>query len=246
MLHLTKKKKKIFLLKKELAYCEGRDLLLAPNSEKIFNISKVLDICESKKRCDFVSYSPKRILRNSIFYEHEKELKHTGANWVCSGDKWVLSRPKKYWITAVKEDHIKENLKNYKLISLNISGECDREHVLMKISKFISPKGVAEECNKIPNCKFIVFNYNRQLGGEKKADDMAILCSQPPINRKNKLGFLIVGKNYIEVPYGKRKTDDRKKKIISAKGGTVGGSITPDDNYYNYKKGEIVHASKIN
>ncbi|SBT01234.1 conserved Plasmodium protein, unknown function [Plasmodium ovale curtisi] len=68
-------------------YCEGKNLLSASNPEKLFSLSKALDICESMEACDFVSYSPKRILQNSVFYEDEGELRNTGASWTCSGIK---------------------------------------------------------------------------------------------------------------------------------------------------------------
>ncbi|EAA20110.1 hypothetical protein [Plasmodium yoelii yoelii] len=56
-----------------------------PFQGKHNNLSKVLDICDYKKTCDYISYSDKRILRNSIFYEDDKEVENTGANWICSG-----------------------------------------------------------------------------------------------------------------------------------------------------------------
>ncbi|GAB67593.1 hypothetical protein PCYB_121610, partial [Plasmodium cynomolgi strain B] len=145
-------------------FCEGGSIIQALNTEKLLNLNSVLDICASKKECDFVSYSPKRILRNSLFYEDEKELNNTGSNW----------------ITAIKEDHIKEQVKNFTL-SLNMMGECDNEDVLMRISKDVTPKEAAAECNKIADCKFIVFNYNRKLGSEETQVDRAVLCSEPPI-----------------------------------------------------------------
>ncbi|CRH01616.1 conserved Plasmodium protein, unknown function [Plasmodium relictum] len=229
-------------LKNSQKYCERNNLILAQNTDKLFNLSKVLDICESKKNCDFISYSPKRKLRNSIFYENDKPLKNTGANWVCSGESWIFTRPRKYWITAIKNNHIKEQMKNYSIIQLNKTGECDEQNVLIKITKFITPKEVAEECNKIYNCKFIILNYNRKLGNKSKLNEVAILCSQPPVNRINKLGFLIAGK-YIEDSSTQKKEKKRKKKIIVKT--SVGGSITSDDHYYNYNKGDIVHAEKI-
>ncbi|GAW82099.1 hypothetical protein PGO_120910 [Plasmodium gonderi] len=224
-------------------FCEGESIILAPSTEKLLNLSKVLDICASKEKCDFVSYSPKRILRNSIFYEDEKELKITGANWVCSGNKWVFSRPRKYWIVAIKGDHIKEEMKNFK-VSLNITGECDDEHVLMRITKDTTPKEAADECDKIAECKFIVFNYNRKLGHEKAQGDRATLCSVPPKGRVKKMGFLIAGKDYEEAHLSFKKKE-RKRKLLSPNLESIGGSITPDCHHYNFKKGEIVPASRI-
>ncbi|KMZ98353.1 hypothetical protein PVNG_05106 [Plasmodium vivax North Korean] len=224
-------------------FCEGGSILQALNTEKLINLNSVLDICASQKECDFFSYSPKRILRNSLFYEDENELKNTGANWVCSGEKWVISRPRKYWITAIKEDHIKEQVKNFNL-SLNMTGECDDEHVLMRISKDVTPKEAAAECNKMADCKFIVFNYNRRLGGEETQVDRAVLCSVPPKGRKNKMGFLIAGKDHEGVPHAAKKKE-RIRKATSPKLEATGGSVTPDSHHYNYKKGEIVHARRM-
>ncbi|KJP86288.1 hypothetical protein AK88_04102 [Plasmodium fragile] len=102
-------------------FCEGGSIIQALNTEKLLNLNTVLDICASKKECDFVSYSPKRTLRNSLFYEDENELKNTGANWVCS-----------------------EQMKNFNL-SLNMMGECHDEHVLMIIRKDVMPKEAAVE-----------------------------------------------------------------------------------------------------
>ncbi|ANQ10132.1 Uncharacterized protein PCOAH_00041120 [Plasmodium coatneyi] len=224
-------------------FCEGGSIIQALNTEKLLTLNSVLDICASKKECDFVSYSPKRTLRNSLFYEDENELNNTGANWFCSGEKWVISRPRKYWITAIKEDHIKEQVKNFNL-SLNMMGECDDEHVLMRIRKDVTPKEAATECNKITDCKFIVFNYNRKLGSDETQVDRVVLCSVPPKGRKNKMGFLIAGKNHEEVPHSAKKKE-RKRKATLPKLEATGGSITPDSHHYNFKKGEIVHARRM-
>ncbi|CRG95182.1 conserved Plasmodium protein, unknown function [Plasmodium gallinaceum] len=229
-------------LKNSQKYCEKDNLILAQTTDKLFNLSKVLDICVSKKTCDFISYSPKRKLRNSIFYENDEPLKNTGANWICSGDSWIFSRPRKYWITAIKDNHIKDQIKNYNVIDLNKTGECDEKNVLIKITNFITPKEVAEECNKISNCKFIIFNYNKKLGSSSKLNEKAVLCSQPPINRISKLGFFIAGK-YVDSSSNQKKENKKKKKMIVNI--PVGGSITPDNHYYNYNKGDLVHAEKL-
>ncbi|VEV58694.1 conserved Plasmodium protein, unknown function [Plasmodium vinckei vinckei] len=230
------------ILRNSQNYCEGKNLLLAPNLGKHNNLSKVLDICDYKKTCDYISYSDKRVLRNSIFYEDDKEVENTGANWICSGNKWIFARPRKYWVTAIKGNHIKDQMKNYRTIYMNMSGECDKNNILMKISKDISPKEAAEECNRVPNCEFIILDYNKKLGSEENDKHMSILCSRPPINRVSKLGFLIAEKNNESRHNIAKNNKDRRKIIINKEQTALNGSIVPDDNYYNYKKGDIAYA----
>ncbi|KOB64036.1 hypothetical protein PFHG_05446 [Plasmodium falciparum HB3] len=86
-------------------------------------------------------------------------------------------------------------MKNFDSIFLNITGECQKENIIMKVTKFITPKEAAHECQRIMNCKFIILNYNKQLGSKSLNDDKAIFCSHTPINRISKLGFMIAGKN---------------------------------------------------
>ncbi|EWC74480.1 hypothetical protein C923_04836 [Plasmodium falciparum UGT5.1] len=91
---------KVFLfVNNSQKYCEKDNIILAYNSEKLYNLNKVLNFCEAKKNCDFISYTPKRILRNSLYYKDEEPLKNTGANWICKGDTWISSRQKKDWVT---------------------------------------------------------------------------------------------------------------------------------------------------
>ncbi|SBT40429.1 conserved Plasmodium protein, unknown function [Plasmodium ovale wallikeri] len=143
-------------------------------------------------------------------------------------------------------EKILDQMKDYNLISLNTSGECDEEDRLLKIRKEITPREAAEECNRIPTCKFILFDYNKKLGDEETTVDKSILCSKPPTNRIHKLGFFLAGKNNVEVPNLMKKKKDAKKKITNSTVTAVGGSITPDGNYHNYKKGEVVHVHGVN
>ncbi|SBT40015.1 conserved Plasmodium protein, unknown function [Plasmodium ovale wallikeri] len=128
-------------------------------------------------------------------------------------------------------EKILDQMKDYNLISLNTSGECDEEDRLLKIRKEITPREAAEECNRIPTCKFILFDYNKKLGDEETTVDKSILCSR---------------KNNVEVPNLMKKKKDAKKKITNSTVTAVGGSITPDGNYHNYKKGEVVHVHGVN
>ncbi|SBT01235.1 conserved Plasmodium protein, unknown function [Plasmodium ovale curtisi] len=146
-------------------------------------------------------------------------------------------------------EKILDQMKDYNLISLNTSGvnstsgideipyptptivscqECDEEDRLLKIRKEITPREAAEECNRIPACKFIVFNYNKKLGYEETTVDKSILCSKPPTNRIHKLGFFLAGRNNAEVSHLMKKKKDRKNKITNSTVTAVGGSITPD------------------
>ncbi|SOV81402.1 conserved Plasmodium protein, unknown function [Plasmodium sp. gorilla clade G3] len=233
---------KVFLfVNNSQKYCEKDNLILAYNSDKLYNLNKVLNFCESKKNCDFISYRPKRILRNSIYYKDEEPLKNTGANWICKGDTWIYSHQKKDWITAIKEEHIRNHMKNFDSIFLNMTGECQKENIIMKITKFITPKEAAQECKRIMNCKFIILNYNKQLGSKSLNDDKAIFCSHTPINRISKLGFMIAGKNSSNIIHYTNNIKEMNTGIINT---GMGGTITPDDYYYNYNKGDIVHASQ--
>ncbi|VWU51042.1 conserved protein, unknown function [Hepatocystis sp. ex Piliocolobus tephrosceles] len=232
---------RFLILKNSQKYCEGSNLISITNSENLYKLGKALDICEDNKTCDFISYSPKRILRNSIFYEDEKELQNTGATWICSGDKWVSTRPRINWITAIKAKQIIDQMSGYNIISLNTSGDCDKKFITLKISKHITPKEATEECNKLPECKFIIFNYNK-FNNKERHDDVAIFCSHPPISRMDKLGYFIAAKGYSSDKANSIKAKDhrKQKKIIKPKMVAFGGSLTPDDNYKNYKKGEVV------
>lgn len=228
------------ILKNTQKFCEGTQLLLAPNTENLFPLSKVLDICESKKECDYISFSPKRQLRNSIHYENEKVLIHTGANWICSGEKWIDARLRKYWISAIKGDNIRNQMESYH-IKLNTSGECEEEDIVLRIKRFISPKVVAEECNRISHCNYIIFNYNRKVGKEDAEEDRAILCSKPPFARKNQLGYFIAGKPVED----KTLLSHKKLKKNTSLTISPGGSITPDEYYKTFEKGELVPSENI-
>lgn len=237
---LTNYLESFLIIKNTQKYCEKNHLLMAQGTDQLFNLSKLLNICESKKECDFISYCPKRQLRNSIHYENEEALHSTGANWVCSGDDWMKSRPRKYWVTAVKNEHLQKQMKSYDL-SLNMSGECDEENVLMQIRKPVTPSEASQECDRIPSCQYIIFNYTNQIGKNNSEEVRALLCSKIPLGRLNKLGFLLA-KKQLEPSYTSKAKPGKKE--ISLKE-SEGGPVTSDEFYKDFEKGDIVYADNL-